>query len=295
MGNQQDINRLIKAVSGQARVLSIPRIYIELFDGDIHTALFVSQCVYWSDKTRDEQGWFYKSADQWENELGLSYYQINRSAKKAGKFINKKLKKVNGAPTQHWRVDIEELSSSILNKLKNGISRNSKNIDIEETIDSINIDYQKNTDNGAKIPDEDPYTYFEEKHPQERKPKVAHTADERRASTAAALGKFAQTQAREKVDLSWMPEYQRPLAFAFVEAAGEQHRPVKADRKLWCKTLDAWIDLQFKPKQIADAIAYMRQEELTIGGPQSVTKCARDERKPDRSGEVSIVPKFRSE
>lgn len=143
--NQQVISELISSISGQANILTIPKVYIDLLDGDINSALLLSQCVYWSDRTTSKDGWFYKSYREWGEEIRLSQYAVNRSASKLKKlgFIETKLKKANGAPTVHYRVKINSLTNSIMKKLDNGLSRNSI-IDYEETQQSLTVNRVNN-------------------------------------------------------------------------------------------------------------------------------------------------------
>ncbi|MEO1438844.1 MAG: hypothetical protein AAFV33_00490, partial [Chloroflexota bacterium] len=51
---------------------------VEFFDGDHNAALFMNQVLYWTDRTTDPEGWFYKTYEDWEGETQFSYYQINR-------------------------------------------------------------------------------------------------------------------------------------------------------------------------------------------------------------------------
>ena len=57
MNNQQAMIELIKATSGQANILTIPRPYIE-FMGSLDGGLFLSQLIYWSDRGGQDDGWF---------------------------------------------------------------------------------------------------------------------------------------------------------------------------------------------------------------------------------------------
>jgi hypothetical protein len=132
MSNQKELTALIKRVAGQANILTIPRIYLDI-TGDHISALFLSQCVYWSDKGRG--GWFYKSAREWQDELGLSPYQVRRCCRDLNQFIETDLRKANGAPTMHYRANIETIGQAIINKLDNGLSKNSQ-MDYEETSQS---------------------------------------------------------------------------------------------------------------------------------------------------------------
>ena len=116
MSNQKEVINLIKSISGQANVLTIPRIFIDI-TGDHLSALFLSQCVYWSDKGKNE--WFYKSDREWEEELALSAYQVRRIRNNLSEFLETKIKKAGGAPTTHYRIRFVHLSKSIVKKLNN--------------------------------------------------------------------------------------------------------------------------------------------------------------------------------
>lgn len=118
--DQRSVYRLIESFAGQANILTIPRLFID-WTGDHISALLLSQIIYWSSRTKDEEGWFYKSAKDWEAELGISDYQLARASKKlteAG--ISTKLKKIQGAPTLHYRIDEAVFLEWISEKLGNG-------------------------------------------------------------------------------------------------------------------------------------------------------------------------------
>lgn len=148
---------LIKQFSGQKQVLTIPRLYIAM-TGDHLEALLLSQIVYWSARTKNPDGWFYKSYQEWDEELGMSQYQVKRAATALREFgVETKLKKADGAPTLHYRIDGTTFINSIIEFLNNGKSRNSINLDSEETSQSITRDYQEiTTDSGDTAPEDAP-------------------------------------------------------------------------------------------------------------------------------------------
>ncbi len=136
---------LFSQFSGQEAVLIIPRPYLTVCDNDHRAALLLSQCVYWSDRTQDAEGWFAKSYIDWFKELGLSEYEVRRAAKAlAGVGLETMLKKFNGAPVVHYRINKSKFSESILKKLQNPILRNSS-IDPEETQESLTYITTENT------------------------------------------------------------------------------------------------------------------------------------------------------
>ena len=58
-------------------ILTYP-LLVEFFDGDHNAAIFMNQVLYWTDRTTDSDGWFYKTYDDWDEEIKFSYYQVQR-------------------------------------------------------------------------------------------------------------------------------------------------------------------------------------------------------------------------
>lgn len=53
------------------RPVSFHRPLVEI-TGSICAALMLSQALYWSKKTKDEEGWFYKTQEEWTEETGMT-------------------------------------------------------------------------------------------------------------------------------------------------------------------------------------------------------------------------------
>ena len=140
---------LIATYSGNERHITIPKIYLELTN-DYPTAALLNQMIFWSDKTKRRDGFFYKTYKEWEEETFLSEYQVRRSSKvlKELGFLETKLKKANGSPTLHYKLDMDVLSESIVKKLKNRNQTNSRN-DNEVYEESLTVDDTVN-DNSRK-------------------------------------------------------------------------------------------------------------------------------------------------
>ena len=58
-------------------ILTYP-LLVAFFDGDHNAAIFTNQVLYWTDRTTNPNGWFYKTSEEWEAELQFSYYQVQR-------------------------------------------------------------------------------------------------------------------------------------------------------------------------------------------------------------------------
>lgn len=105
--SQRAVKELIKQFTGQDQMLSIPRPFIKL-TGDHECALMLNQILYWSSRTDDPDGWFYKTHEDWAEELELTPSQIRRITKALAKVgVESKLKKHNGAPKMHYRINDE--------------------------------------------------------------------------------------------------------------------------------------------------------------------------------------------
>lgn len=130
---------LVRSISGQANVLTIPRIFINI-SGDIKSALFLSQCCYWDSKMG---GKFYKTVEDWTEEIGLTRHEIDTCRKNLSGIIKTELKKANGSPTLHYYVDWEILQEKIVSFL--GVSANefagNSQIELTNSGNSLTVDY----------------------------------------------------------------------------------------------------------------------------------------------------------
>lgn len=63
------------------RPIAFQRCFVTL-TGSINAALMLSQAVYWSNRTEDADGWFYKSRDEWTDETGLTHEQQESARKR---------------------------------------------------------------------------------------------------------------------------------------------------------------------------------------------------------------------
>ncbi|WP_051350725.1 hypothetical protein [Caloramator sp. ALD01] len=124
MSYQQQIFELIRAMTGQNNLLTIPRAFID-YTGDLEAALFLSQLIYWTDKSQND-GWIYKTYQEWENEIGLNEYKVRKAKTKLENMgiLDTKIKKANGCPVVHYRLDTIKFSESFLQNLKNPIFKN---------------------------------------------------------------------------------------------------------------------------------------------------------------------------
>jgi hypothetical protein len=108
MDYQKKFEQVIAAYSGQHNILVVPRVLIE-FIGSYEGAVLLNQMLYWSGKTSD--GWFWKTYEQWKEELALSEYQVRKMVKKFQQmgFLETKFKKAYDRPVIYYKIDLDKL------------------------------------------------------------------------------------------------------------------------------------------------------------------------------------------
>ncbi|WP_079476418.1 DnaD domain-containing protein [Marinococcus halophilus] len=149
MSKHQELRAIMKKMSGQDSIITVPRIFIEYLEGDLNTALVLNQLVFYADKTKRTDGFFYKSYGEWEAETGLTRRKIKGSIDKLvnKELVTTKLKKANGAPTLHYALDYDKMLASITAKCANPSEQSVTNPDSDKVSDSITDDLQLNSTN----------------------------------------------------------------------------------------------------------------------------------------------------
>ena len=109
------------------RPIAFQRPFMELGAG-ASGALFLSQAVYWSNRTSNAEKWFYKTIEEWTEETGLSRHEQDGARKKLkAKGVLEIVKK--GIPCKtFYRVNFEKLAEVL-----GLISATNKNAEIQQT------------------------------------------------------------------------------------------------------------------------------------------------------------------
>jgi hypothetical protein len=117
---QAAVKKILKELTGQAQFLTIPRPFVAM-TGDHVCALFLSQIIYWSERTSDPEGWFYKTHEEWAEELCLTPYQVRRATEKLARLgVQSKVRKLKGqGPKLHYRLDDERFTKAFIEYLNN--------------------------------------------------------------------------------------------------------------------------------------------------------------------------------
>ena len=77
MSTQQQVFDLIKTLTEDRAILTVPRLFVRMFG--LKTAYFLGQLLYWSDKGTREDGFFWKTTADWVEETGLTEYAIRKA------------------------------------------------------------------------------------------------------------------------------------------------------------------------------------------------------------------------
>ncbi|CAI0906236.1 Uncharacterised protein [Serratia liquefaciens] len=109
-------------MSGQKNCIVIPGPYLDFFASDQQAfalAAVLNQLVFWTGKSSQDNGWFYKTHEELASELrGVSEDQVQRVVSKLRKkylpgVIEVSTRKVNGTPKNHYRIDGDKLIALI--------------------------------------------------------------------------------------------------------------------------------------------------------------------------------------
>lgn len=114
MNNHKKLVDYCKDRDGHGKIFGVPAALIKLAGG-IEEGFFLNQLIYWSDKGKRKDGYFYKTDKDWKDELGLTRYKLERMR---NKFVNLGYitvikKKANGAPTNHYRVHMKKIFADL--------------------------------------------------------------------------------------------------------------------------------------------------------------------------------------
>jgi len=121
-------------------------------------ALFLSQCIYWSKRTADNNGWFYKTSLEWEDETGLSRFE-QETARKKLKALGLIEEKRAGVPAKLYykiivkkivemlKTSMRERSKPVCGNVANKSAEISQTLykDTEITTENINAELENST------------------------------------------------------------------------------------------------------------------------------------------------------
>lgn len=103
---------LVAQFMGRQNIIPVPVPFVMLL-GDYTSAAFLSQCIYWGDRTEAADGWFHKTHDEWQSELMLTPDQVRRCVKTCGDMIE--VKRAGIPARNYYRANREAVAMALQN------------------------------------------------------------------------------------------------------------------------------------------------------------------------------------
>ncbi len=132
------------------RPIAFHRSFVKL-TGSVNAALMLSQAIHWAKRTTDPDGWFYKSAAEWEEETGLTRRELDTARKLLKDILEQKLA---GVPaTIHYRITGKQLREWLGNKSSASLAESAK---LDSTKTPNKLSENRQTTNSAKTTSTNP-------------------------------------------------------------------------------------------------------------------------------------------
>lgn len=92
------------------RPIAYHRVFVTL-TGSVKAAIMLSQAMYWQKRAKQKDGWWYKTADEWQEETGLTRHEQDKARKDCEKYLKCDLR---GVPARnYWKVDEEAILADL--------------------------------------------------------------------------------------------------------------------------------------------------------------------------------------
>jgi uncharacterized phage protein (TIGR02220 family) len=166
LSNYTTIKELIKRFSGNENTFTVPKVYVQ-YTGDLTTAVLLNQIVFYSDKSKRTDGYFYKTYKEWEEDVCLTERQVRHSVTKLKDkgVLETKIMKANGSPTVHYKLEYDKLVESILTfcKIPNQHNVRIQPDNMSDSLTEITTENTTEITTSIYIPFSEIVTYLNEK------------------------------------------------------------------------------------------------------------------------------------
>jgi hypothetical protein len=233
------------------RPIAFQRIF-KTITGTTNAALFLSQAWYWKDRAsitiNKKSGWFYKTAQEWEEETGLTRREqenARRICRDRG-LIEEKLKRANKHATRHFWVNTKRITELI------------------EHVPSLHQTAKLGKANKAL-----PSLHQTANLLDSPKPPIYLTENTRDyPSNGKGIFKIWND----------MPERYHPYFQACTNKPISLPEPAdEKEIKAWLETFNEWIKKGFTPDQVINAARWARKNNKAIARPGSLTWLLNDQ------------------
>lgn len=127
--SSQHTRRLLQQLVGERNTLTLHKFIIDLCDGDHLKALLLEQLMYWSERSRSDDGEVAKSDADWHDEIRLSPRQMRRirewlKTSGVADVARKRSAYYGGQPVYHYVLDWKVLEAKITGSLTQEPAKN---------------------------------------------------------------------------------------------------------------------------------------------------------------------------
>lgn len=236
------------------RPIAFHRVFVTL-TGSVKAAIMLSQAVYWQPRAKQADGWWFKTAEDWEEETGLTRHEQDRARKDCAKYLKSDLR---GVPaTLYWKVDEDALMADLFaEKPQASLPKNGK----QDSRNQSNINKNTETPSETTTSGVKPFT---EKDFQDANKTVDYILDQARLARLSWSG-------REKImECLW------PLADTFVSLTGL--KPAKKELMWWMGEWSDWYGWHAIPQDVKDAWEHSKRNPggFLVSSPASLSKTVR--------------------
>lgn len=220
--------------------------------GSTVASIMLSQAWYWTKRTSDENGWFYKTIEDWEEETGLTRSEQETARKHLKRFMEVELK---GVPaTLYYRIDKEEIYAGL-------------GIQFAETLQTgLPEPREQDSDNHSNYYNEPENTPENTTDMGEVVKKANKTVDAMLDQVRNGEGKVSYPK-REA-----LPEPIRELIDEFVSISGI--KPMAKEVSHWLMAGQDWLNIGATREDVRGALQYAKGK-FTMTDPGSLTKTLR--------------------
>jgi hypothetical protein len=224
----------------KTKPITVYPLVFEFLDASLESAMLLSQLLYWTSRS-SMRGWVAKSDKEFQKELCLKRYSVRKAINYLlhRGLIETDVRKFSGAPTQHYRVKLEELNKQWDKFI--GLSENEQSIIRKRTI------HYSNSDNPGSSENEQSLTETTQRLPP--------------IETGGGFFKNWKTTSEK-----YHPFFQACINTPIALPEPQTEEEVKA----WLKTFDEWILKNFTQKEITKAGTWAQDNTKIIASPKSL-------------------------
>ena len=235
------------------RPIAYHKVFVTL-TGSVKAAIMLSQALYWQPRAKQSDGWWYKSAEEWEDETGLTRREQEQARKDCGIFLLCKLK---GTPaTLFWKVDEDAIERALFSQ--KGETSFDKKVKLVST-KSENINKESETISETTQASIDAEGMEENLNTQEYLAHVKESMD--RGIENHKADKFADAFLKYPADVQeWCKEFAWCIGYI----------PVGSQKGDWIKWSRECIKAGITRDKIHDVIEHMKSKGLDYFRPQSI-------------------------